>query len=303
MAGATDGTTLAPSLAGSARVVGHRDYVIRVLLNGLSGPLDGKRFGGEGVMVPMGANSDEWIADVASYVRNNFGNTAAMVTPEQVAAVRKVSTRKTTWTSSELEAVLPKLLTPQTTWKMTASHNPDTAGNPIAATTRWDTGAAQQPDMWFQIELPQATAISEIQLDASVPGGTGLPAGFGLAPAVPGTQGGRAAAPASAPTPTPAPTPAAPPRAGGAPGGTGGRGRGFGAFAQPAAGPVAYRVQVSNDGTSWGAPIAQGSGGTPTTTITFRPVQARFIRITQTGTAVRNEWWAIQRIRVYQPGK
>jgi len=300
MAGATDGTTLAPSLAGSARVIGHRDYVIRVLLNGLSGPLDGKRFGGEGVMVPMGANSDEWIADVASYVRNNFGNAAPMVTPEQVAVVRKISTRKSTWTSSELEAVLPKLLTPQTTWKMTASHNPDTAGNPIAATTRWDTGAAQQPDMWFQIELPQVTAISEIQLDASVPGGTGLPAGFGLAPAVPGTQGGRAAAPAPAPTPAAAPTTAAPPRAGGAPGGAGGPGRGVG---QPAAGPVAYRVQVSTDGTSWGAPIAQGSGGTPTTTIAFRPVQARFIRITQTGTAARNEWWAIQRIRVYQPGK
>ena len=42
-------------------------------------------------MVPMGANPDEWIADVASYIRNSFGNTGAMVTPEQVAAVRKVS--------------------------------------------------------------------------------------------------------------------------------------------------------------------------------------------------------------------
>src|SRR4029079_16936034 len=93
MAGATDGTTLAPSLAGSARVIGHRDYVIRVLLNGLSGPLDGKRFGGEGVMVPMGANSDEWIADVASYVRNNFGNAAPFVTAERVAAVRQAKPR------------------------------------------------------------------------------------------------------------------------------------------------------------------------------------------------------------------
>jgi mono/diheme cytochrome c family protein len=35
--------------------------------------------GGEGVMVPMGANSDEWIADVASYIRNSFGNTAQIV--------------------------------------------------------------------------------------------------------------------------------------------------------------------------------------------------------------------------------
>ena len=27
-----------------------------------------------GVMVPMGTNTDEWIADVANYVRNSFGN-------------------------------------------------------------------------------------------------------------------------------------------------------------------------------------------------------------------------------------
>jgi mono/diheme cytochrome c family protein/glucose/arabinose dehydrogenase len=299
MAGATDGTTLAPSLAGSARVAGHRDYVIRVLLNGLSGPLDGKRFGGEGVMIPMGANSDEWIADVASYIRNSFGNTAQIVTPEQVAAVRKVSTRKTTWTMSEIEAVLPKLLTPQATWKMTASHNPDAAGNPIAATSRWDTGTPQQPDMWFQIELPQVTAISEIQLDASIPsrnGVGGLPPGFGLAPAVPSAQGGQAAQSAQPASP-------AAPRGVGAPGEGRGRGLGGFAFGPPAAGPVAYRLQVSNDGTSWGPPIAQGSGGTPTTTITFRPVQTRFLRITQTGTAARNERWAIQQIRVYQPGR
>ena len=36
------GSTLAPSLAGSARVNGHRDYVIKTLLHGLSGPMDGK---------------------------------------------------------------------------------------------------------------------------------------------------------------------------------------------------------------------------------------------------------------------
>ena len=30
-------------------------------------------------MVPMNTNDDEWIADVASYVRNSFGNHGGMV--------------------------------------------------------------------------------------------------------------------------------------------------------------------------------------------------------------------------------
>ena len=36
--GAADGATLAPPLAGSPRVQGHRDYIVKVLLDGLIGP-------------------------------------------------------------------------------------------------------------------------------------------------------------------------------------------------------------------------------------------------------------------------
>ena len=63
---------MAPPLAGSPRVQGHRDYVIKVLLNGLTGPLDGKTYSrGHGA---DGTNTDEWVAGIASYVRNSFGN-------------------------------------------------------------------------------------------------------------------------------------------------------------------------------------------------------------------------------------
>ena len=54
---------------------GHRDYVVKTLLHGLDGPIDGRTYAG-GVMAPMGSNRDEWIAAVASYVRNSFGNVA-----------------------------------------------------------------------------------------------------------------------------------------------------------------------------------------------------------------------------------
>ena len=51
MQGAPAGTTMAPPLAGSPRVQGHRDYIIKVLLKGLTGPIEGKTY--RDVMVPM----------------------------------------------------------------------------------------------------------------------------------------------------------------------------------------------------------------------------------------------------------
>ena len=44
LAGAPPGTTMAPPLAGSPRVQGHRDYVIKVLLQRPDRPLDGKTY-------------------------------------------------------------------------------------------------------------------------------------------------------------------------------------------------------------------------------------------------------------------
>ena len=89
--GAAAGATLAPSLAGSPRVNGHRDYVIKAVLHGLSGPVDGKTY--PQVMVAMGSNKDQWIADVASYVRNSFGNTGTLVTPRTSRRVRAATAR------------------------------------------------------------------------------------------------------------------------------------------------------------------------------------------------------------------
>ena len=120
--GAAAGSVLAPTLAGSARVNGHRDYTIKTLLHGLAGPVDGKVY--PQVMVAMGSNKDQWIADVTSYVRNSFGNTGTFATPEDVARVRASSgDRKTPWTVPDLEASLPRPLVPDASWKITASHD------------------------------------------------------------------------------------------------------------------------------------------------------------------------------------
>ena len=60
MGGTAPGTTLAPPLSGSKTATGYRDGIIRVVLKGLSGPVEGKTYGAQ--MVPMESNDDDWIA-------------------------------------------------------------------------------------------------------------------------------------------------------------------------------------------------------------------------------------------------
>jgi mono/diheme cytochrome c family protein len=253
------GTMKAPPIAGSPRVQAHRDYVIKALLHGLTGPVDGNTY--TDVMVPMGSNDDDWIAAVTSYIRNSFGNTGSVISPADVARVRAAAgNRRTPWAVDEIEASLPVLLAPSPAWKATASHNPAAAANAIGTGT-WTAGGPQQAGMWFQIELPAAAPITEIQFTS--PPGSGR-------------------------------------RGGGAPGANAGAGRGRGVAPGP---PLAYSVQLSMDGSSWGTPVAEGQGSGRRTVITFKAIEAKFVRITQTATGANAQPWTIQRLRLYQMPK
>ena len=299
MAGAAEGVMMAPPLAGSPRVQGHRDYVINTLLHGMTGPIAGQTFSGQ-VMLPMGTQNDQWIANIGSYVRNSFGNSASFITPEDVARVRaSTSTRKTPWTLPELEGTLPRLLPVDPTWKATASHNAEKAGNGLTLAA-WTTAEPQQPGMWFQVELPEPAMVSEVQFDAGAPGGRGVGRG-GQRGQPPAPAAGRGAAAPGAGSTTPGsapgsgaagrqgtPGPAAPPAGRGA-----GPGSVFGSF------PIGYRVQVSMDGNAWGTPVAEGKGSPATTVATFKPVRAKFIRITQTDKAESSLPWSVLNFRVY----
>ena len=161
-----------PALAGSARVTGHREYAIRTLLHGLTGPLDGRTY--SEVMPPFGASSDAWIADVASYIRNSFGNSASVVTEADVARVRGAAAGRTTpWTAEELARTLPQPLIPDATWRARASHNSGEAAGAFDF-TRWSTGTPQEPGMWFEIEAPHPAVLTEVQFESQViPGGEG----------------------------------------------------------------------------------------------------------------------------------
>jgi mono/diheme cytochrome c family protein len=269
--GAVAGTTRAPSLVGSPRVLGHRDYVVHGLLAGLTGPIDGQEY--EDVMIPMGANPDEWIADVASYVRNAWGNRADFLTSADVARVRAASaSRSNAWTVSEIEARLPRQLVVDDEWRLTASHNASAARNALGL-QGWATGEPQRPGMWLQVELPAAVNLTEIEFDSEPGAGRGR-----------GGRGARAGAPE---------TGATPPRRGGSPGTT------------PVEGsyPRGYQVQVSMDGSTWSAPVAEGQADGRSTTIAFPSVQARFVRITQTADVADAPPWAMLRLRLFEAGQ
>jgi hypothetical protein len=84
-------------------------------------------------------------------------------------------------------------------------------------------------------------------------------------------------------------------------GGRGGGGRGRGGV-PPGFGPYGYKVQVSMDGSAW-TDVAQGAGSTPSTVIALTPVRAKYVRVTQTGTAPNGEYWGIAQFRIFQVGK
>jgi len=188
MIGAAPGTMLAPSFLTSKTIRGWRDGGILVLLHGLTGDIDGKKY--EGQMVAMATNDDAWIANVLTYVRKAFGGGASFVTPEQVKALRLATKDRTQpWTATELRSALPQPLANSKDWKLTASDKPDGCESAIDGQpdTRYTSGRGQKPGMWFQIELPQEAEIVGLELDAQK-SPNDYPRGYEVAVSLDGAQ-------------------------------------------------------------------------------------------------------------------
>ncbi len=100
-----------PPLAGSEFVLqdDHKPHLPRILLLGLQGPVKVKGSTYNGNMPAFGKKfKDEQIAAVLSYVRQEWGNKASQITPEEVAEARKsVGTRSDPWTVEELMKIAP----------------------------------------------------------------------------------------------------------------------------------------------------------------------------------------------------
>ncbi|MCY7352212.1 MAG: c-type cytochrome [Cytophagaceae bacterium] len=93
-----------PPLIGTKWVEGNEERLIKLVLNGMLGPIDvlGHKYPGQVPMTPFGAmlNDDE-VAAVLTYVRNSFGNKAPAITPNKVKEVRAATKNQTGFYSSE----------------------------------------------------------------------------------------------------------------------------------------------------------------------------------------------------------
>jgi len=79
-----------PPLAGNSKITGPATDVIRIVLFGLEGPLTVNERDYNQLMPAQGYLTNEQIANILSYVRNNWGNKASPVTADEVAKTRKL---------------------------------------------------------------------------------------------------------------------------------------------------------------------------------------------------------------------
>jgi nitrite reductase (NO-forming) len=96
-----------PPLTKSPYVNGSVERLAAIILKGNNPPftVEGKVYAAVPMIPQEALLTDQKIADVATYVRANFGNTSGPVTAEAVAAARKkFIDRKTPWTQAELDA-------------------------------------------------------------------------------------------------------------------------------------------------------------------------------------------------------
>jgi cbb3-type cytochrome c oxidase subunit III len=94
-----------PPLANSEWVNGDEAKVVRIVLHGLTGPVEVAGETYAGMMPPWGGVlKDPDIAAVLTYVRSSWGNKAAPITTAKVAAIRAATTsRAAPWTAAELK--------------------------------------------------------------------------------------------------------------------------------------------------------------------------------------------------------
>lgn len=97
-----------PPLAGSEYVNGGTKRLAMIVLKGLQGPITVKGVQyGTAVMQPWDKTlNDAKIADVLTYIRQEWGNKGAPVTPEGIAALRKeLANHPNSFTEPDLKAV------------------------------------------------------------------------------------------------------------------------------------------------------------------------------------------------------
>ena len=97
---------LAPPLVDSEWATGSEARAIRIVLQGVSGPIDvnGKTYN---LLMPgLQTFTDEQLSSLLTYVRREWGHTASAITADEVAAVRAATSgRQDMWSAAELMTI------------------------------------------------------------------------------------------------------------------------------------------------------------------------------------------------------
>ena len=164
---------VAPSFHQNPRVTGNITLLTNIVLNGMDGKIDGKSYAG-GMMPSVASNGDDYLANVLTYIRNEFGNKGSMVTSDDVATIKKNSpVREDLWTQAALEQAFNQAIGNKDNWQVSASfevsHNrplkyliDGKSGNKAPFFSSSDTRMAGDT---ITVELAEAVLLSEIEID------------------------------------------------------------------------------------------------------------------------------------------
>src|SRR5882724_6643828 len=80
-----------PPLIKTKWILGDKTTLVQVVLKGMTGEIEVNGDSYHNVMAPHSELSDQQIADVLTYIRNNFGNKAKAITASEVKAIRAIT--------------------------------------------------------------------------------------------------------------------------------------------------------------------------------------------------------------------
>lgn len=97
---------VAPPLVDSEWVLGSEQRLVRILLNGISGPLSVKGRSYRLDMPPLGVFTDDQVAGILTYIRREWEHNASPVEPETVKTIRAATAdRHDAWLQDDLKKI------------------------------------------------------------------------------------------------------------------------------------------------------------------------------------------------------
>jgi mono/diheme cytochrome c family protein len=125
-----------PPLVASEWVVGGDwvgdNHLVKILLAGMQGPVQVKGQSYNNAMPPWAQLKDSDIANILTYIRSEWGNSAPPITAEFVAKVRASTDRKEPWTQKDLKNIPAEKISADAAPAPAAPTNPAPAAPPAA---------------------------------------------------------------------------------------------------------------------------------------------------------------------------